>query len=236
MNKKKQIEIEDLILEILYENRDLNFTHDGLITKARKKIRDEDFEDDDFTNAIMKLLKEKFIGSRESVIPLPRGVSSEDWTGEQEIIEFYYLAEKGSVRFIDNNLKKKGIKLSEQEEFIKNLAGKVDSQSRDVEITKKEISNIKKVIDGKFSEVKKIRNEVDGIRKEFYGRILLIFSIFVSVFAFIIVGFEQITTLVNPGNDWITNFSNVSVVFFPLLIVLLILMIVTFFIVKATSK
>jgi len=220
--------IEELIIDILYENRELNFTYDGLkieVEKKYKKLHNANLDISDFRNVLKKICNENFIGSRKAVFPIPRDVPPDVWTGEQEEIEIFYLREKGIARVLENELREKNIRLSNHEKMLTEIVGRVEEQARDVENTKKEFFYLKKYMDNKFNEVKKIRNEFEQVRKEFYTKILEIFGIFVAIFSFIIVGFAQVPSLVKAENDWLKNLSNASAIFLPLTFVLILLLI-----------
>ena len=111
-------------------------------------------------------------------------------------------------------------------------------KNRSYERTIKEIKN---KIAVKFKAVKKIENDVNIIGKklnetqsQFFGKTIQIFSIFVAIFGFIIVGFTQIPHVVDTNNCWQQNLGNASAVFIPVVLCIIILLLFVNWIIKKT--
>ncbi len=239
-------EIKELILEILYGNPQFRYTEKALEELIAVIFQDKFRKTLDvkkFTQALKDLVDNEFVECYEMAVPPGKVMTIE---GEKPQIftdkkkKFYKLTRKGISRIQDEL---KGLTFKQFRERWTEVIGRIDGQAQKVSEIENNIEEIFSKVTEMRDEVKKtkvnviqIKNEVDVIRKEFYGRILQIFSIFVAVFAFIIVGFTQIPILVDINKDFGANLLNVSAVFLPLLGVLLILMIAAAWIVKRTLK
>jgi len=220
---------QDLILETIYGyyKQNIFFTEEKIKKDVKIKFKErynEPLDNTVFDSALSGLLMGKNIEPYEIPIPEDQRLKT-DKTGKlisyKEKNIFLQMTPKGITKVLDKNLSHKVEEAKKSIEEVEQKVGKkIDDTILYMENIKKEVTDIKK--------------DIEDIRREFYGRILQIFGIFVSIFAFIIVGFTQIPVLVGIERDFWSNLFNVSAVFFPLLIVLLILMGATAIIVKKT--
>ena len=199
---------EEIILDILYkyDKENILFPPER-IKKELKEIFNEKYKeklkDSVFNSALSRLEHLKYVTREEFDIP-PEKREKRDEKGNlisyREKHIFLKITPRGITRAMNKEL------YESVDEAKKSIAEVERQVGEKFDSTVLYMENIKK-------DVTQMRNDIETIRKEFYGRILEIFGIFVSIFAFIIVGFTQITTLVNPGSDWVTNFVNVSAVY-----------------------
>ena len=236
--------IQELILTSLYKKNELEESNLKKIVATKYKNKYKQKLNEKFYSKALLLLVAGTgdIIKRKLTRPGDRYKDPEDdmwYSTEDEDFIFYRITAKGITEILKKDLKKKDEEVSNT---IAEIVGRIESQTRDVESTKQEISDIKENFDSEFNtaqtiskEVGEIRDEIDIIRKEFYGRILQIFGIFVAIFSFIIVGFDQAPNLLISENPLI-NIANLGVVFACLMVVLTVLLLGINIIIKTSLK
>lgn len=121
------------------------------------------------------------------------------------------------------------------------ISSEIGKQSEKMKSYDRKFAFVEKKISSQYSDFKKTSEEIQDVRddskriqSEFYGKIIEIFSIFVAIFAFIIVGFTQIPSIVDVEKIWYINLLNASSVFIPLLVCIIILLLFVNWIIKKT--
>ena len=151
------------------------------------------------------------------------------------------ITKKGYKRLSKTKSEQKEITKDEMLDQLTNIYSESKNNAEKVEAFDRKFDVIEEIIEKKFSTIEQIGNEVERIRdelkkvqSEFYGKIIQIFSIFVAIFAFIIVGFTQIPHVVSVEKEWLHNLGNASAVFIPIVLCIIILLFFVNRIIKKT--
>jgi len=239
---KLLFQIQDVIVDILYEYKDKYVDESRLKKLIKNKLKlelDEPRFDKIFQHAAVMLVTREYIN--KVIDTLPSETYKDPFTGdveetESEEIVSYSIAAKGITKILEKELKGKRERLGKHERILFDLGKQMADQSAQVKEEKQAIDTIKLEINDKFTKIERIENEIRNIKSDYYTKILEIFGIFVAIFSFIIIGFADVPRLVDPTKDFWYNFYNVSAVFFPLTIVLIILLAIIGFINWRTIK
>ena len=227
-------QIQDMIVDILYEYKDTSVDEYKLKSLIKNKLKlEEPLFDKIFYHAIVMIVTKEYINRNVDTFPSERYKdpdTGEEIETESEDIISYSIAAKGITKILEKELKGKRERLGRHERILFDLGRQMAVQSVQVKEEKQAIDTMKLEINEKFTKIERIENEIENIKSDFYTKILEIFGIFVAIFSFIIIGFSDIPRLVDPAKDFWYNFYNVSAVFFPLTIVLIILLAIIGFI------
>ncbi len=215
--------VQNLIISLLNENPDLQPNKKDLKNRVKREFKkhfNEDLQDNIYRHAFNNLINRKEIEIKKYTIPHEKKSKEKGYPVLTQV-KVVRITTKGVTKAIKKELIISAEEIKESMIEIKNDMNKrIDSNTSYMESIR--------------TDVEEIKEDIEIIRKQFYGRILEIFGIFVTIFSLIIIGFTQVPNIVGIELGFWQNLSNVSAIFFPLLVVLLILMSITFLIVKKT--
>lgn len=213
--------VQNLIITLLNKKPDFYPNKKDLknrVKKEYKKYFDNEIENNIYNHAFNDLIHRKEIETKKYTTPHKKESKEKGFTVLKQV-EVVRITTKGVTQAIKKEL------ISSAEEMKESMKEIKQDMDHRIDSNIVYMNSIK-------TDVEEIKEDIEIIRKQFYGRILEIFGIFVTVFSLIIIGFTQVPNIVGINLGFWQNISNVTVIFFPLLIVLLILMGVTSLIIK----
>jgi len=237
-NKKREINqnlMEELILEELF-HRPINIISLQEIIKEKCEKEFQILKKNEF-QLVYDLAKQSLIqkGEIHSIIDDRLDYDDHIYTQDLDLKTLLITTVKGINRLFNRQVEKiKGLSTDEFKDKIPEIWAKINQQSNRVRFFEKKFEKIEKGIEARSNEVIKIRDEFKKIQSEFYGKIIQIFSIFVAIFGFIIIGFTQIPPIVDKDKVWYINLGNTSAVFIPVVICIIILLLFVNRIIKKT--
>jgi hypothetical protein len=221
-------QVQSLILDLLYDLELKNFIpfldmFPDNIGKEFKKKYNKPLDLKIYGHAFSNLEHQKLI----EINKYPRDKPDLDERMKRDYIR---ITTKGTTRVLQK-------RLTQMVDDAKKSIGDVEQK------VEKRIDTAIGFINGVKSEVTNIKQDVERIEKDFkieqnrfYAKLIEIFGIFVAIFSFIIVGFNQYCCIIKEGSDLNTNLTYIITIFILLVFILVFLIWVIGKVVKSINK